>query len=121
MGGVPFTDEFLDGPAFAALKPLCPFGQCPILEIDGKLLAQSGAISKCSCPLSLLPQLFQTQTDARIPVSRCVKATRNVKTATIWQVHAINCTTQRRASLLICVLPRSSDNQETILSPPASC
>ncbi|MEW5313932.1 MAG: hypothetical protein WDW38_005463 [Sanguina aurantia] len=56
MGNVPFTDEFLEGEAFAALKPLCPFGQVPVLQIgeDGKLLAQSGAINLYCAKLAKL-------------------------------------------------------------------
>lgn len=34
------------GVSWPAYKDSTPFGQAPILEVDGKMLAQSGAISE---------------------------------------------------------------------------
>jgi len=43
--GVKYEDNRVEGAAWAALKPSTPFGQVPILEIDGKTtIAQSKAI-----------------------------------------------------------------------------
>uniref|UniRef100_A0AC34R578 Glutathione S-transferase n=2 Tax=Panagrolaimus sp. JU765 TaxID=591449 RepID=A0AC34R578_9BILA len=42
--GVEFVDKRLTPEQWTAMKPLTPYGQLPILEVDGKPLAQSGAI-----------------------------------------------------------------------------
>ncbi|KAE9552229.1 hypothetical protein FO519_004573 [Halicephalobus sp. NKZ332] len=42
--GVEFTDKKVTPEQWAAMKPLTPYGQLPILEVDGKQLAQSSAI-----------------------------------------------------------------------------
>lgn len=45
LAGVPFEDNRIKGPDWAALKPTTPFGSMPILELPGKPpLAQSNAI-----------------------------------------------------------------------------
>ncbi|CAH2093198.1 unnamed protein product [Euphydryas editha] len=45
-GGQEFEDIRLSNEEWAALKPTMPFGQLPVLEIDGKKYAQSVAISR---------------------------------------------------------------------------
>ncbi|MEW5318083.1 MAG: hypothetical protein WDW38_009336 [Sanguina aurantia] len=54
LGEVPFTDEFLDATSWPALKPLTPFGQTPVLEVDGTLLGQSNAINLYCAKLAKL-------------------------------------------------------------------
>ncbi|EQC33719.1 hypothetical protein SDRG_08822 [Saprolegnia diclina VS20] len=46
IGDVAFEDERISRDAFAALKPSLPFGQLPILTVDGKAFAQSSAIAR---------------------------------------------------------------------------
>eukprot|EP00644_Phytophthora_capsici_P002712 jgi/Phyca11/105816/e_gw1.11.268.1 len=48
FGNVPFEDEHIgEGSAeFFALKPMLPFGQVPVLEVDGVVYAQSIAIAR---------------------------------------------------------------------------
>lgn len=44
LGGLAFDDVRVTREQWNALKPKCPFGQLPILEVNGKILAQSNAI-----------------------------------------------------------------------------
>jgi len=44
--GVAYTDVRLENKEWEALKPTAPFGQIPILEVNGKPLAQSQAIQR---------------------------------------------------------------------------
>jgi glutathione S-transferase len=44
VAGLPFEDIRLSREQWAALKPKTPFGALPLLDIDGKKLAQSNAI-----------------------------------------------------------------------------
>ncbi|GAB9463272.1 Glutathione s-transferase [Globisporangium polare] len=44
IGGVPFVDERMSRDAFMSTKAAFPFGQIPVLEVDGQVLAQSQAI-----------------------------------------------------------------------------
>lgn len=46
QAGVPFTDTRLDKADWPKLKPETPFGQLPVLKVDGKFLAQSTAIAR---------------------------------------------------------------------------
>lgn len=48
VAGVPFEDVRIEGEKWAELKPKLntPFGQLPILEVDGKVVAQSGALGR---------------------------------------------------------------------------
>ncbi|KAG1708333.1 hypothetical protein DVH05_025011 [Phytophthora capsici] len=50
-GEVKFVDERVQFPDFPALKPTLPFGQLPILEVDGKVFAQSMAITRYAAKL----------------------------------------------------------------------
>ncbi|XP_066304184.1 glutathione S-transferase-like [Branchiostoma lanceolatum] len=45
-GGVPFEDYRIERPAWAELKPNTPMGQMPLLEVDGQVVCQSGAIAR---------------------------------------------------------------------------
>lgn len=44
VAGVPFEDIRLDRNQWAALKPTTPYGALPLLNVDGRVLAQSTAI-----------------------------------------------------------------------------
>ena len=44
VAGLPFEDIRLAGEQWAALRPTTPFGALPILDVDGRKLAQSNAI-----------------------------------------------------------------------------
>lgn len=44
LGDVPFKDIRLTREQWAELKPTTPFGQIPVLIVDGEMLAQSHAI-----------------------------------------------------------------------------
>ncbi len=44
VAGVPFEDRRLNRAQWMALKPTVPFGALPVLEEDGRVLAQSNAI-----------------------------------------------------------------------------
>ncbi|GMF09523.1 unnamed protein product [Phytophthora lilii] len=45
-GGVAFTDARVAHADFPAMKPTLPFGQLPVLEVDGAVYAQSMAIAR---------------------------------------------------------------------------
>lgn len=45
-GNVEFIDDRFDREDWPKIKPTTPFGQVPVLEIDGKKVAQSVAISR---------------------------------------------------------------------------
>lgn len=48
LGDVPFEDETVYGEAWAALKPTTPYGQIPLLTIDGGApITQSDAMLRC--------------------------------------------------------------------------
>lgn len=51
-GGIPFTDERIDRAEFAKLKPALPFGQLPVLQVDGKVFSQSVAIARFAAQLA---------------------------------------------------------------------
>ena len=44
VAGVPFEDRRVTGAPWQALKPTLPFGSLPVLEEDGRVLAQANAI-----------------------------------------------------------------------------
>jgi glutathione S-transferase len=44
LGKIPFTDERVGFPQWGDLKPKTPFGQLPLLEVDGETYAQSNAM-----------------------------------------------------------------------------
>ncbi|DAZ93232.1 TPA: hypothetical protein N0F65_005086 [Lagenidium giganteum] len=51
-GNVPFEDTRLTGEQFGALKPSLPLGQMPVIDVDGKMYAQSLAIARYAAKLS---------------------------------------------------------------------
>ncbi|KAG7396157.1 hypothetical protein PHYBOEH_002654 [Phytophthora boehmeriae] len=51
-GSVNFVDDRIAHADFAKLKPTLPFGQVPILEVDGAVYAQSMAINLYAAKLS---------------------------------------------------------------------
>jgi glutathione S-transferase len=46
LSGTPFEDKRLTGEDWTKFKPSTPFGQLPILEVDGKTISQSRAIER---------------------------------------------------------------------------
>ena len=46
IGGVPFGDERVKGADWPPLKPSTPFGELPVLEVDGQRISQSNAINR---------------------------------------------------------------------------
>jgi glutathione S-transferase len=46
IGSVPFVDERVKPADWPALKPSTPFGQLPVLEVDGQRITQSIAINR---------------------------------------------------------------------------
>ena len=44
--GVNFVDKRVEGKDWPAYKPQTPFGQMPVLEVNGKQIAESGAIER---------------------------------------------------------------------------
>jgi glutathione S-transferase len=46
IGGVAFADERVKGADWPALKPSMPFGEMPVLEVDGERISQSNAINR---------------------------------------------------------------------------
>ncbi len=54
IAGVPYEDKRVSHAEWPAIKPTTPFGQVPVLEVDGKQLAQSGAIERYAAKLAKL-------------------------------------------------------------------
>jgi glutathione S-transferase len=46
IGDVPFGDERVKGADWPPLKPSTPFGELPVLEVDGQRISQSNAINR---------------------------------------------------------------------------
>lgn len=46
LGGIPYTDKFVVRNEWPTTKQQMPFGQVPVLEYDGKMLAQSSTIER---------------------------------------------------------------------------
>jgi glutathione S-transferase len=58
LSGTPFEDERVSFPDWAALKPTTPYGQLPLLTVDGKIFAQSKAMLRwvgSTCSKTLYP------------------------------------------------------------------
>jgi len=55
IGGIEFEDKRVDPPEWAAIKPTTPFGQLPVMIVDGcDPIAQSGAMLRMAGKLSKL-------------------------------------------------------------------
>ena len=68
IGGVPFEDVRIPFDAWARIKPTMPYAQVPLLEVDGKPLAQSYAILMfCGRLAGLVPQDPFLAAKARAP------------------------------------------------------
>eukprot|EP00775_Hariotina_reticulata_P004727 gene4727-4977_t len=52
LGGIAFEDNRIDFAEWPSFKPSTPFGQIPVLEVDGKVIAQSGAIDHYAAKLA---------------------------------------------------------------------
>lgn len=46
IGGIPFEDHRFAGPQFGEIRKTTPFGQVPVLEVDGVQVTQSDAITR---------------------------------------------------------------------------
>ena len=46
IDGVPFGDERVKGADWPRLKPSMPFGELPVLEVDGQRISQLNAINR---------------------------------------------------------------------------
>ena len=57
MGGIPFEDDRVTFADWPRRKPETPFGAMPLLDVDGKILAQSNAINRY---LGKLANLYPT-------------------------------------------------------------
>uniref|UniRef100_A0A1I7YRV2 glutathione transferase n=2 Tax=Steinernema glaseri TaxID=37863 RepID=A0A1I7YRV2_9BILA len=79
LAGVEFEDNRIEQEAWPALKPNTPFGQLPVLEFDGKVLAQSYAIyrylanefgfaGKCNFEKAIVDMIADSQKDFGIEV-----------------------------------------------------
>ncbi|CAM9405255.1 unnamed protein product [Chrysoparadoxa australica] len=69
IAGVPFVDRRIGREEFLEMKPDLPFGQLPILEVDGEVIPQSGSILRYVGKISgLYPEdaLAAAQCDAVI-------------------------------------------------------
>lgn len=60
---VPVQDRRIAYPDWPAWKPKMPFGQMPVLEVDGKMLTQMAAIGNRGCHICmwLLRSTISTQ------------------------------------------------------------
>lgn len=52
LGGVAFEDQRFTFPQFGEIRKQTPFGQVPVLSVDGKLISQSDAILRYAGKLS---------------------------------------------------------------------
>ncbi|CAM9329103.1 unnamed protein product [Discosporangium mesarthrocarpum] len=52
IGGVEFEDKRVGFPEFMEMKPTLPYGQLPVLEVDGVTYAQSSAIVRYAGKIS---------------------------------------------------------------------
>eukprot|EP00124_Ichthyophonus_hoferi_P001241 Ihof_evm8s60 gene=Ihof_evmTU8s60 len=71
IGGIPFEDERLTHEQFATIKETLPFGQLPILTVDGKVLAQSRSMLRFAGNLA---GLYPTDSWAAAQVDEVVDA-----------------------------------------------
>lgn len=73
-GGVAFEDKrFASGEEFAAMKPSLPFGQVPILEVDGEVFSQSQGILRLAGRLSgLYPEDAKAAARVDMVTESCV-------------------------------------------------
>ncbi|KAL6749860.1 glutathione S-transferase [Haematococcus lacustris] len=56
MGGIEYEEKIIERETWPDVKKTMPFGQVPVLEVDGKLLAQSSAMERYAAGLAhLLP------------------------------------------------------------------
>lgn len=51
IAGIPFEDRRVKFPEFAALKATLPLGSLPVLEVDGRAMAQTGAMLRYAAHL----------------------------------------------------------------------
>ncbi|KAK0395160.1 hypothetical protein QR680_001147 [Steinernema hermaphroditum] len=79
LSGTEFDDNRIEQDAWPSLKPNTPFGQLPILEFDGKVLAQSFAIyrylanefgfaGKCNFEKAIVDMIADSQKDVGVEV-----------------------------------------------------
>ena len=56
LGNVAFEDERIKWEDWKALKPTTPYGQVPVLSVDGRVISQSDAMVRYAA--SLAPALY---------------------------------------------------------------
>mmetsp|Transcript_44354 Transcript_44354/g.118353 ORF Transcript_44354/g.118353 Transcript_44354/m.118353 type:complete len:221 (+) Transcript_44354:65-727(+) len=70
LGGIEFEDERIEFSAWPELKPKTPYGQMPLLSIDGKApVAQSGAILRY---IGRIADLYPSDADKALEVDEVI-------------------------------------------------
>lgn len=64
LGGIPFEDERIQFSQWAELKPKTPYGQLPVMTVDGKQMTQSDAMLRFAATLA--PELYPEGQELRI-------------------------------------------------------
>lgn len=93
IAGLPFEDCRLSSEEFVAIQDTLPFGQLPVLEVDGELLAQSVGI------LHYVGRLTGTYPEDPLAALRCDEIGLSVDDI---QAKVITCRRQTMPMLTIC-------------------
>ncbi|CAD7700302.1 unnamed protein product [Ostreobium quekettii] len=80
IGGIQFEDKRVTGEQFASLKPSLPYGQLPVLEVDGEVISQGLAQLRYAGKLS---GLYPEDPVAALRVDEALGAGEDMS-ATLW-------------------------------------